>query len=303
MTLQEQLAPLREDTPTDAEIAAVFAAARPRTRRRPRLRVAAGLAVATAATAVAIAALPAKDSSDPIALLRAAAATAADEPPAFSGYRYTEVLDRWRGKNDIEQRVENWVDRAWQGKTIAHPGKIISGKPDGFFSEGRENDFAYGDGPLLHLDIAALPTDPKALLAALEDNERGQNWAPGLPTDDQVRFDVTYSILLLLGTASSTPELRAGLWGALALLPGLKPSDAKDPNGRDGEAVTLPAPSRRPIPWGTGHADVGTFTVIFDPGSSELLSWSLTGAGGGTPDQSHTFVRAGHVRNVGDRPR
>ena len=285
MTLQDQLAPLRDDTPTDAEVAAVFAAARHRPRRRTRRRLALGLAAATAATAVAIAALPAEDSRDPIALLRAAAATAADEPPAFTGYRYTEILERF---NDREQRVENWVDRDWQGRAI---------------TDGRERDFMYGDGPLLDLDITALPTEPKALLAALEANERGQNWAPGLPTGDQVRFDVTYSLLLLLGTANTTPELRGGLWSALALLPGLKPSDAKDPNGRDGDAVTLPAPSQRAIPWGTGRADVGTFTVIFDPDSSELLSWSLTGVGGGTPDQVHTFVRSGHVRNVGDRPR
>jgi hypothetical protein len=284
MTLHERLAPLREETPTDEEIAAVFGAARPR--RRPRRRLALGLVTATAAAAVAIAALPGARTNDPVALLNAAAASAADEPPAFTGYRYTEIAERF---NTRTQHVENWVDRNWQGRAI---------------TDGREREFMYGDGPLLDLDIASLPTEPKALLAALEANERDQNWAPGLPTDGQVRFDVTYSLLLLLGTANSTPELRSGLWGALALLPGLTAApDAKDPRGRDGEAVTLPAPRGGPVPAGVGAAHEGTFTVIFDPGSSELLSWSLTGVGGGTPDQVHTFVRAGHVRNVGDRPR
>jgi hypothetical protein len=283
MTLQERLAPLREETPTDAEIAAVFAAVTPR--NRPRRRLALGLVTATAAVAVAIAALPAKDPSDPAALLNAAAASAADEPPAFTGYRYTEIEERF---GDRRQHVENWVDRTWQGRAI---------------TDGREREFMYGDGPLLDLDIAALPTEPKALLAALEANERDQNWAPGLPTPDQVRYDVTRSILLLLGTANTTPELRSGLWGALALLPGLRASDAKDPRGREGEAVTLPAPSSLPFPAGVRPPGNGTFTVIFDPDSSELLSWSEIGSGGGVPDQVHTFVSAGHVRNLGDRPR
>ncbi|WP_028061908.1 hypothetical protein [Solirubrobacter soli] len=282
MTLHERLAPLREETPTDADVAAVFAAV-PRT--RPRRRLALGLVTATAAVAVAIAALPANDPDDPVALLNAAAATAADEPPAFTGYRYTKIDERF---GDRRQHVENWVDRSWQGRAI---------------TDGREREFMYGDGPLLDLDIAALPTEPKALLAALEANERALNWAPGLPTPDQVRYDVTRSILLLLGTANTTPHLRAGLWGALALLPGLKASDAKDPLGREGEAVTLPAPPNLPVPAGVGSPRTGTFTVIFDPDSSELLSWSQLGSGGGIPDQVHTFVRAGHVRNLGDRPR
>jgi hypothetical protein len=159
--------------------------------------------------------------------------------PAFTGYRYTEILERF---NDREQRVENWVDRDWQGRAI---------------TDGRERDFMYGDGPLLDLDITALPTEPKALLAALAANERGQNWAPGLPTDDQVRFDVTYSVLLLLGTANATRNCaaRCGVRSRSAARP--EALRRQDPNGRDGDAVTLPAPSQRAIPWGTGHADVG----------------------------------------------
>ena len=46
------------------------------------------------------------------------------------------------------------------------------------------------------------------------------------------------------------------------------------------------------------------FTVIFDPGTSELLSWSLDGEanGLGTPDQSTVLIRAAHVATIGDRP-
>ena len=46
------------------------------------------------------------------------------------------------------------------------------------------------------------------------------------------------------------------------------------------------------------------FTVIFDPATSELLSWSIDGEanGLGTPDQSTVLIRAAHVRAIGKRP-
>jgi hypothetical protein len=239
-------------------------------------------------------------------MLRAAAAVAADQPapPAFSGYRYTEVLEHWRWESpggkppeEVEQRVENWVDRDWKGHTVAHQGRAISGDPVGFFIDADERAFVYGDGPLLHLDISALPTEPRALLRALVANNRSQNWAPGRPTPEQARYDVTRSVLLLLGTANPPPSLRAGLWGVLALTPGLQAApDARDPLGRAGEAVTFRLRAGE-------RSSEEAFTVIFDPKTSELLSWSVAATGLGTPDQTHTFVRAAHVRKIGDRPR
>ena len=238
MTVQERLAPLREDTPTDAEIAAVFAAARRHPRRRPRRRLAFALVAATALAAIAVAALPAaKQPTDAVSLLRAAAAAAADAPPAFTGFRYTEVIEHWRWEGarpeEVEQRVENWVDRDWKGRRIAHQGKVFSGREDNYFAQPHDDPFEYGDGPLANIEIEKLPTDAKALLAALDANERGQNWAPGLPTPDQARYDITYSVLLLLGTANTTPELRSALWGVLALMPGLRSEPGvRDPVGR-----------------------------------------------------------------------
>lgn len=302
--LHDRMAPLRAEQPTDADIAAVLAARRrPKPRRRKRLAI--GLVAATAAAAAAIAALPGGGpaSDDPVALLRTAAAVAGDQPPAFVGYRYTEVLEHWRWASpagrppdEVTQRVENWVDRAWKGKVVAHPGKVISGRPPDFWVEADEREFVYGDGPLLDLDITALPTEPRELLAALDANNRSQNWAPGLPTPVQARYDVTRSVLLLLGTANTTPALRAGLWGVLALLPGLTAeTGVRDPLGRDGDAVrfTLRRMERTPPE---------RFTVIFDPRSSELLSWSVGADELGTPALTQTFIRAGHVREAGRRP-
>ena len=83
----------------------------------------------------------------------------------------------------------------------------------------------------------------------------------------------------------------------LALTPGLQTApDARDPLGREGDAVAFALrPGERAKPE--------RFTVIFDPETSELLSWSLDADGWGTPDQTQTFKRAAHVRRIGDRPR
>ena len=184
-------------------------------------------------------------------MLRAAAAVAADQPgpPAFSGYRYTEVLEHWdwgpRG-GAVDQRVENWVDTSWKGRSVAHEGKVLAGKPPDFWVKAAEREFVYGDGPLLDLDIAALPTEPRALLAALDKNNRSINWAPGLPTPEQARYDITRSVLLLLGTANTTPSLRAALWGVLALLPGLaaRAGRARPARPRGRGRDVQPAPRR-----------------------------------------------------------
>jgi hypothetical protein len=43
-------------------------------------------------------------------------------------------------------------------------------------------------------------------------------------------------------------------------------------------------------------------TAVFDPDTSEPLSWSEVGTGGGMPDQSHTILNAGQVAAIGDLP-
>lgn len=292
--LRELLAPLRDELPTDAEIAAVLrTAAAPR--RRPRRRLATGLTVATAAAGAAFAALPGTGTRNPLpttatGLLRATAASAADRTPApFSGYRYTEVVEHWRWAapaghpaTEMEQRVENWVDRNWQGRTIAQPGRIIEGEGNGM-EKARDTPYMYGDGSLADLDIAALPTEPHALRDALVAKYKSVDWAPGHPTAQQVHYDTVRSILTLLGTANTTPELRAGLWGALALSDGLQ---------KAGDNAVR-------IPTGSGE---GNFTVVFNVDTSEMLSWSEVGSAVGTPNQTHTFVRAAHVHSIGDRP-
>ena len=56
----------------------------------------------------------------------------------------------------------------------------------------------------------------------------------------------------------------------------------KDHRGREGRGVDIPTGRR-------------TVRVIFSPDTSELLEWS-------EPGEVHTYLKFGHVANIGDRP-
>jgi hypothetical protein len=307
--LRETLAPLRDEHATDAEIAAVLAAttARPVPTRRRSPRVIAGLAAATAIVGIALAALPAatpERSDDRLSadsILQAAAAVAAEQPPtAFTGYRYTQWLEHWRWQFgdtgpapvvEIEQTVETWVDRTWSGRFSAEPPRVIEG---GEFAKrlAREPEGPYRYGDDSRPDLTALPTEPDALREALRADILDGNWAPGLPTTDELHYYLLREVVWLLGAPTTTPALRAAAFELLARMPGVEPAHgATDGLGRTGQAVRVP--TRR------AH---GAITIIFDPATSQMLYWAELGSGGGTPDQEHTIVRAAQVEAVGDRP-
>ena len=314
--VREALAPLRAERPSDADVEAVIAAATAARARQPvrrrRLVHAAGVAVATASVAVALAVLPGTPgpeggSGTGASILLAAAAVAADQPePAGAGrYRYVEWLQRFSypdratpptvGAVSFEQRAETWVDENYEGRWVRHQGRVLSGDPAAV--EGTPF-YEPSDEPYVHLGprtpLAELPTEPEALRRVLVAEYRNKtNWAPGLPTATQTHYDMIRKVVYLLGHATE-PTLRAALFELLALTPGVEPApDAKDPRGRTGEAVAIPTRLD-----GGG----GTITVIFDTETSELLSWSEVGTGGGTPDQSHTILNVGQVATTGDRP-
>ncbi len=162
--------------------------------------------------------------------------------------------------------------------------------PWGYGGEGEAVGPIAGD-----VDVAELPTEARGLRRVLLHAYRSANWAPGHPTPEQERYDLVKEVLLMLQSANTTPDLRAALWGILALTPGVEAAPAaSDPLGRSGEAVAIPV-----RPNGGG----GVIMVIFDPRTSELLFWSERGTGDGTPEQSHTILRAGHVGTTTERPR
>lgn len=307
--LLETLAPLRGVQSTDAEVAAVLAAASapPSRARRHTRRLAVALAASTA-VAVALAALPGPG-SDPTtgeehatgSVLQAAAAVAAEQrPTTLTGYRYAQWIRHWRwelGANapapvvEIEQKVETWVDRSWRGRIEAEPARVIAGgRFARRFEQKPRGPYQWGDTEAP--DVAKLPTEPEALREALIAHIKSDNWAPGLPTDEDLQYYVTRMVLSLLGDPNTSPALRVGLFGVLGGTPGVEPApDARDALGRSGQAVRLPARPRE-----------GVVTVIFDSDTSELLYWSISGAGGGTPTQEHTLVRSSEVDAIGDRP-
>ena len=70
----------------------------------------------------------------------------------------------------------------------------------------------------------------------------------------------------------------------------------KDPLGREGSVVEIPVT----------EGGATTIRVVFDPDSSEVLSWSehLRDGNGGVsiPGQDHMFLTAGHVASISARP-
>jgi hypothetical protein len=330
--LRDALAPLRGAEPTEAEVAAVLAAATARPPRRS-WRLAAAVATATALVALGLAALP--DSGRRTAplplsaagLLRTTAAVAADqpEPPAWAGFRYVKSRNLWTYRKfefvkgsriprltgppyTIAQDEEVWVDRRWHGRRLAPAGHVVSGEPmkNEYFLKPHDMSAPgdmpnlYGDGPLAEVPLSKLPTEPQALyelLVASNHDLRWSSgnvvWAPGYPTAPQARYDVLRSVLVLLTEANTTPSQRAGLIGVLGLFERVRPLESvRDQLGREGRGVEISVADE-------GGRPQGPVRVIFAPHTSELLEWSQVGADFG---QVHTFVAFGHVGAVGDRP-
>jgi hypothetical protein len=336
--LRAGFAALREAEPR-RDPAAVVAAANARRRRRRRsrrLRPALALVTATAAATVGVLAVrPAPDHARPslAAVLHAAAAVAADRPPLAptEGYRYVRELSRqtYHLRRDgreatvtVEQTSESWENAALDGQTDLGPSRITqrSGdralatalaarlKPQLGGSHRLSADVARGAlGPVPRL--SELPEDPDGLLAALEDTVRQRShWAPGLPTDAMVRFEVVGQATRLLRSATAPPRLRAAAFLMLARIPGARALGRKmDPQGRMGEAIAITL--RNDSSWPTSDAPWPASVereIIFDPDTSEVLALSGRSLGSreDTGDAAaNTVVQAaGQVPKLGERP-
>jgi hypothetical protein len=315
--IDDLLAPLKAEPPTDAEIERLLAAADRRTRRR-RIRIVTGAALATAAATAALAALPAKGPA-PVpataaAILRSAATTAAEQPgpPAWTGYRYVQEIDRRETAGyTLERTEEEWVDSTWQGRMIS-TAKLLRGEitppepPPGVhvrpgsgaafvrsmlatrdLSTPADMPNLYGDGPLARVPLSELPTNPGRLADLLLAAHTDGRWTPGGgwdPAPETMHSEVLRDILLLLTLANATPEQRGALITVLTNYDGVTalPS-VLDRRGRPGRGVEIAVGREAPV------------RVIFAPDTSELLQWSQGG-------ETHTFLRFAHVARIGDRP-
>ena len=214
--LQTLLRPLREVEPTGDELARVRAAIadeRPATTFRHRFfgrRPLMVLAAASLAIAVAVAALPTGGKPDSLrGALQAAAAAAAEAPVAgapFTGYRH--IVDRVReaatGSKPREYRREVWIDAKWGGVERM---------------DGRTTPLGDHDGPFGNAPLAKLPTDPDALLRALNAAYDDGSYAAQAaawkqrpkPGANVRRAEMAMFTSWLIVESNATPKLRGAL--------------------------------------------------------------------------------------------
>lgn len=343
--LREAFRPLRETGVEPREIEAVLRvhAARRRERRRlVRLPVAAATVAAAALAAVAL--LPAGGSvpggGSAADLLRVAAARAAEQAgAAFEGYRYVRIVDRFSepqidaddcgepqparpgattsdpgcaraiGRLVREAEREQWVDVRWEGRRRTTGWRVVEATP-GLRHEltGPEDEpYEYGDGPLAKTDLEELPTDADALeetLTGIVRHSRGSTavfTGEGEPPANVIAYEVAHTTLHLIAEARIPPRLRAAAWTVLSRVDGARATgETVDPLGRRGEAVEIRVsygppdlPSRQVL------------TVVFDPDSARLLSWSQR-SDGREPEwsyeQTHVVEQTGDVSSTDERP-
>jgi hypothetical protein len=310
--LEDLLAPLKADAPTDDEIQRLLASADRRTRRR-RAKLAAGAVLAAAAATAILTNTPTPAPPTAAEILRHAAQTAKTQPGPFRGYRYIQQVDRRENPDyTVERTEEGWVDSHWQGRSVS-TAKLVAGHitlpkppkgapkrpPDAAkawerstlatrdFTTPQDMPNLYGDGPLAQAPLSELPTDPTRLADLLLAAEKDGRWTPGGgwdPAPDTMHYAVLRDILLLLTMANVTPDQRAALITVLGNYDGVTPLPAvKDRRGREGRGVEIAVGRNQPV------------KVIFAPDTSELLEWSQGG-------ETHTYLRFGHVNAIGERP-
>ena len=314
--LQTLLRPLRELEPTSDEFARAraalrdhrlerldppAAAARHAVRLRPfgRRRFAV-LGAASLATAVAVAFLPAGDGDSLRSALRAAAAAAAADAPVdapFTGYRHIveRVREEVSGSPPREFLHEVWIDAQWRGVERGGAGDA---------TRAETRPLVARSGPFGQAPLAELPTDPDALLRALNAAyDDGSYAAPAAawleqPKRDEEdrRAEMALATAWLIAESNATPELRAAGFGVLERLGGARDlGTLRDAEGRAGRGLE--------ITWGgtlaKGDRWSSAMRLIFDSATGEILSVRLSGSvGDQRHDSERTYLRAEHVRSI-----
>ncbi|HEX6780985.1 MAG TPA: CU044_5270 family protein [Solirubrobacterales bacterium] len=261
-------------------LAAIVAEPRPGPARRrvspsrgPRLALVAAATAALAAAAVVIG-FPGGEEEGPrggLAALDRVAAAAAEQPaPAPElpyGYLKTRgtyvdvaVSGGEARSTPRSEVVETWAapDGSGRRRTVA----LVAGREGNVGTESfPAGTFAGSDS--LGADLAGLPTDPEDLSRWLIDRVSG-------PAGNGFPLSVRTLTLVaeLLQNPFAPPELRASLYEAEALVPGIEDlGAARDELGREGIAV------------GARSANSGAPTVyslIVDPRTSEVLATEQT---------------------------
>lgn len=295
-----------------------------RRRALRRRRWAVATAIAGAASVAALAGAPfgvfeGSDTPSGVSILRTAAAVAADRPTDASAYRYTEVLERdvymisrgaQRASITLEQAREQWIDRGGRGRQVLRASRIVARTgdpalqaelPSGLQAPG-EQPYPPPGSAQRPLPLDEVPSDAGALLQKLTAGYRSGRISDGSrPSPSRERYQVTTLILQLLSDADATPAQRGALFEALARMKAVTSlGTITDPLGRRGQAVAISTIAADPLPG-------ARFEVIFDPATSELLTWTVTNdvpttSEGTLTERTHTIVRAGDVDRSDARP-
>jgi hypothetical protein len=156
--------------------------------------------------------------------------------------------------------VESWVSPDGSGRVLTEPTGIgfptsedeteweAAGSPD---LEETGTDETYSSGELT-IDLSNVPTEPDALLEAIENREILDGDA-----DDLVTFQIIGELLHL---SSRSPDHRAALYEVAANFAGLdSEGSVTDPTGRRGVSVSFDGEGQR-------------HELIFDPDTASLLA-------------------------------
>jgi hypothetical protein len=239
-------------------------------------------------------------------VLSTAAANAAQLPTGDGRYGYTRslVASTFGHRTPFgpasfvsERTVETWIDarstgvqrfgvkrvigssgspqaQAWKGKGIAGGGSVAGAqrqavRPDrDVYRQPLPALRRYhsGDGELLALDPAELPTAPAALrqrLAESEDAKAGRE-----ENAEDVRSRLVAREIALLADARTPPKVRSALFTLLARTPGGRAEGpGQDARGRRGQRISIAIASRR-------HGGAIDYRLIVDSGRARLLEWS-----------------------------
>jgi hypothetical protein len=160
-------------------------------------------------------------------LVRAAervAAQPAPTPPRGDQYLYVRQELHETPVGGGPEQV--FVDEGWTSVDGSGPTRS---------SERGRSWLSYGEvwPPTRYEDLAALPTEPAQLRAALAHGTAGP--APSSPTDRET--EITGLLFLMRGYRVMPPDLRAAIFRALAELPEVHVERARDALGRPGFAI------------------------------------------------------------------
>lgn len=300
-----------------------------RTGRRRRLLVAAP--VAAIALVASIVGIPGGGNGSPEtlpALARVAEAAAAQPAPdADLPYLYvktrevntdTSVAGGQAWSVFDYSTSEEWIAKDGSGRVrrvMAPPRWVSRANRKAWEAAGRINFLAYGwhahseeeEVPAGHFDdrlfdgpkLSALPTDPVQLAAWLEDRVTDPKANAGAGNGFPVSVRTLTVTAELLSNPLASPDLRAALYEAEGLVPGIEDFGATtDAIGRHGIAV------------GTESSNSGAptrYSLIFDPTTSQVLATEQTRLGGEEASpipitEAKLFIDSGATSSLHGKP-